>query len=1097
MSDRTYLEEDLEAVKAVRDGDAGAFTGLVERYFGVVRAVAFARLTDNDAADDLAQEVFLQAYLQINTLRDVSALPAWLITMTRYRASHWQRDHLRRSRVLRLVPLDEVQMEIGDWDRLSPRENAAASERERQLQQAIQQLPEESREIVLLHYGQGLTQRQLASYLGVDTSTVCRRLKRAVDQLRGAFEKDLQLATRPSPSAAFAKSRAIAIVGAAALLTPSARAGIAAAFDPSAMSTVAGGTVATQSAAASSPIAAFIGANKVVVAVAVAIAVIVGPSIYLAQAAGKMRASTTARSMAKSSQSPVLPRASRQQVPSTRSRIRTVAAASTASSAIPAAASSSINQQAIEPAFDKNSTGTLLRGKVVKPDGSPAPGAVVNMFSYAYTKRPAAIATADDQGTFEQPLPTGRYWFYAKQGTLVARDFDMVVIRADGTASREPVIRLQQGGTVFGKVMNTETNMPVADALIITDDGDYVRSGADGTFMIAGIRNGEHSITASKEGLFRPVVYFDTTARPDSEVNINTKPGATLRGIVTDEEGNPIPGASVRDLRSGSIFICATMETKTDGAGRYSLSGYSRDFPIGSVTASAEGYANSTQRELEFPTGTNELEVNYQLSKGAPSASTAPTTAKPVRTISGRVTAEDDTPVSGALVAYGSTTSYIGYVSTLSDSDGRYEIDRAGLANDLLSVQKNGHAPAFTESGTDAPATVNFKLPAAHSLRGKIVDEIGEPISAISVSVMAPVRYAGRQDSFRYLEERTSSDANGEFVLHNLPAGKVSVDFYGGAYSDSRDVALEVDKTDHVIKLDAPGQISGTALDSETGKAISSFIVRLDRPKDSRPEDPKNAGYLAAYSSSGLTFNSPDGTFTISELNAKSILRVEVSAPGYQTASIDRVIVGTTRNISPAENLFRLAKSASLEGTVVTSGTTSQPVGNARVKLLHAYNPNELYFNYVLNDMEDRLRPLVTYTDEHGRFRFPSLSHANPALAVEMEGYGRVIIPDVGTSSTIEVALTPAAVIRGVVSGRGGYKINMESKTKSYTARMDIAPDGSYEFRNVPEGIYWIGWLNGRVYENVTRDAIIEPGKEYTFNSDGVIRTKLPPNFNR
>ena len=88
---------DHACVTAARTGDADAFRILVERYYGTVRGLAVSVVSDCVAAEDIAQEVFLVAWTNLNRLRRAEAFLMWLRKITRNCARNWLRkEHYRR-----------------------------------------------------------------------------------------------------------------------------------------------------------------------------------------------------------------------------------------------------------------------------------------------------------------------------------------------------------------------------------------------------------------------------------------------------------------------------------------------------------------------------------------------------------------------------------------------------------------------------------------------------------------------------------------------------------------------------------------------------------------------------------------------------------------------------------------------------------------------------------------------------------------------------------------------------------------------------------------------------------------------------------------
>lgn len=71
---------DAEVVERVRCGDVQAYGALVDRYERAVFAAVLPLLGNQQAAEDTAQDVFVQGYLRLGTLRDGRKFGAWLIS---------------------------------------------------------------------------------------------------------------------------------------------------------------------------------------------------------------------------------------------------------------------------------------------------------------------------------------------------------------------------------------------------------------------------------------------------------------------------------------------------------------------------------------------------------------------------------------------------------------------------------------------------------------------------------------------------------------------------------------------------------------------------------------------------------------------------------------------------------------------------------------------------------------------------------------------------------------------------------------------------------------------------------------------------------
>lgn len=219
----TGLKDDALVI-AARAGRKEAFDELVNRYFGLVYAVAFARIGERDKAEDLVQEIFLRAYLLLDRLDNPALFSHWLTRMTRNLAIDWQRRGESGSRLIPMLPLDELPHEVIDDKMSDARERAASGEQSKALQEALARLRPEQREVVLLHYMEGLSHREIAQRTGVNQSTVSRHVASALDIMRGLMDRALtemagELRARPGSQARTMSSLAIA-----ASLTPQMKA---------------------------------------------------------------------------------------------------------------------------------------------------------------------------------------------------------------------------------------------------------------------------------------------------------------------------------------------------------------------------------------------------------------------------------------------------------------------------------------------------------------------------------------------------------------------------------------------------------------------------------------------------------------------------------------------------------------------------------------------------------------------------------------------------------------------------------------------------------------------------------------------------------
>lgn len=206
--------------------DAAEFEALVRRHIGVVHAIALARLRDRDAAEDLAQEVFLRALLQFDPGAGTAAFGPWTVRVARNLATDWVRRGRTRSAVLPAGNLDAEEVANIVDESPSPRDRANQRQEGDALDSALRKLPDDLREAILLRYMEGLTKREIAERLELHPSTVGRQIDRALEMLKehlgGVLEERLA-ASRPRPQRV---ARTVAMAAAVCALAPEAKAAL-------------------------------------------------------------------------------------------------------------------------------------------------------------------------------------------------------------------------------------------------------------------------------------------------------------------------------------------------------------------------------------------------------------------------------------------------------------------------------------------------------------------------------------------------------------------------------------------------------------------------------------------------------------------------------------------------------------------------------------------------------------------------------------------------------------------------------------------------------------------------------------------------------
>ena len=174
------------------------FDRLIEAYYSTVFAVTMARLQDREAAEDLAQEVFLRAFLQFDPALGADRFGAWTVCVARHLAVDWTRRQVRQSALVAALPVESHSEALAMND---PQPGAAErllrDEQSRLLDAALAELSADEREVVLLHFYEDLPKATIASRLGVHPSTVGRQIDRALVALQAELRPLLRPGRRP------------------------------------------------------------------------------------------------------------------------------------------------------------------------------------------------------------------------------------------------------------------------------------------------------------------------------------------------------------------------------------------------------------------------------------------------------------------------------------------------------------------------------------------------------------------------------------------------------------------------------------------------------------------------------------------------------------------------------------------------------------------------------------------------------------------------------------------------------------------------------------------------------------------------------------
>jgi|SRR3989344_769676 len=179
------MTDDSELVVRSLDGDEKAFAELVRMHIDHVYAFSLRLVSDKDTAEDVTQQTFVNAWKRLSSYDTKRRLITWLLAIARNAAI----DILRKKKSVPLSYFDTASGDnvlidtIADAEPL-PDELFARQELVGELEKALQQLSLPEREVLTLHYEEGLTFDEIAEILTKSRNTVKSQHLRALQKLR-------------------------------------------------------------------------------------------------------------------------------------------------------------------------------------------------------------------------------------------------------------------------------------------------------------------------------------------------------------------------------------------------------------------------------------------------------------------------------------------------------------------------------------------------------------------------------------------------------------------------------------------------------------------------------------------------------------------------------------------------------------------------------------------------------------------------------------------------------------------------------------------------------------------------------------------------
>ena len=178
LSEKMATAEEVRAwVRAARAGDQAAFRRLVESHMRAVYSLGYRLLRNADDADDVAQETFVRAYRALDRYDERYAFYTWLRAIAT-RVALNEIAKRRRHRTDGGETFENAAATVAGEEH-DPLESIAGEQLQAAIEAALDEIPPDSRAVLVLRAQENLSYAEIASTLEIPVGTVMSRLSRA------------------------------------------------------------------------------------------------------------------------------------------------------------------------------------------------------------------------------------------------------------------------------------------------------------------------------------------------------------------------------------------------------------------------------------------------------------------------------------------------------------------------------------------------------------------------------------------------------------------------------------------------------------------------------------------------------------------------------------------------------------------------------------------------------------------------------------------------------------------------------------------------------------------------------------------------------
>jgi RNA polymerase sigma-70 factor (ECF subfamily) len=176
--------DESELIRRAQRGDTHAYEELVHAYQGIAFRTAYLIARNAGDAEEAAQDGFVKAWRALGRFREGAPFRPWLLRIVANEASNRRRSAGRRTSLVLRAATEEPSGGAAP----SPEAALLSAEQRSALLAAVDELPDEQRDVVALRYFLDLSEAEVAETLGIPPGTVKSRTSRALERLRESYD---------------------------------------------------------------------------------------------------------------------------------------------------------------------------------------------------------------------------------------------------------------------------------------------------------------------------------------------------------------------------------------------------------------------------------------------------------------------------------------------------------------------------------------------------------------------------------------------------------------------------------------------------------------------------------------------------------------------------------------------------------------------------------------------------------------------------------------------------------------------------------------------------------------------------------------------